>query len=151
MKVYHLKKQQYIARPREEVFEFFGKAENLEKITPGSLGFNIITPTPINMRAGTLIDYTVKPMIFPIRWRTLITDYDPPRRFVDEQLKGPYSFWHHTHTFEEKDGGTLITDEVRYVIPFGIIGRIAHVLFVKSQLKKIFDFREKVISEIFAS
>lgn len=103
------------------------------------------------MRVGTLIDYTVKPMIFPIRWRTLITDYDPPRRFVDEQLKGPYSFWHHTHTFEEKDGGTLITDDVRYVIPFGIIGRMAHFLFVKRQLKKIFDFREKVISEIFAS
>ena len=149
MKIYHLKREQFVKHSRDEVFEFFGKADNLERITPSSLGFNLLTPAPIRMHTGTLIDYTVKPMGFPIRWRTMITEFDPPNGFTDEQLKGPYSFWHHKHTFKDEDNGTLITDEVRYVIPFGIFGRFAYLLFIRRQLKKIFDFREKAVAEIF--
>lgn len=149
MKTYKLKRQQVIPKPLEEVFEFFSRAENLAKITPESLDFKILTPLPIEMKAGSLIDYTVKPLLLPIRWTTMITDYNPPNGFIDQQLKGPYSFWHHTHSFEHTPEGTLITDEVVYALPFGILGRIVHALFVKRQLRRIFDYRSSVIKTIF--
>ena len=149
MKIYTLRKEQFIARPLEEVFAFFSQPENLERITPKKLGFNIITPKPIEMRAGALIDYTVRTLGVPLRWTTLIAEYDPPRKFVDAQLRGPYSFWHHTHRFEAVEGGTLIMDEVRYGLPFGPLGRLAHALVVRRELEKIFGYRERVIGEIF--
>ena len=149
MKIFKLKRQQIIQKPLEEVFEFFSRAENLAKITPESLDFKILTPLPIEMKTGALIDYTVKPVLLPIRWTTMITDYNPPNGFIDQQLKGPYNFWHHTHRFEHTPEGTLITDEVVYALPFGILGRIAHALFVKRQLRRIFDFRSAVIKTIF--
>ncbi len=151
MKTYSLQRKQLIKRPLDEVFEFFSRPENLTVITPTSLGFDMLTPLPLDMQVGTLIDYTVKPMMFPLRWRTLITEYDPPHKFIDQQLKGPYSFWHHTHTFEHTPEGTLITDDLVYAIPFGIIGRLAHALFVKNKLKMIFDYRVKAISGYFES
>lgn len=148
MKMYTLKKQQLIARPRDQVFRFFESPENLEKITPQAVGFNILTPRPINMQAGTVLDYTIRLAGLPVRWTTLISEYHPPCRFRDVSLRGPYSFWHHTHTFEEVEGGTLMTDEVRYVLPFGPLGQMVHALWVKRQLKRIFDFRAEVIEQL---
>jgi ligand-binding SRPBCC domain-containing protein len=139
---------QSLPRPPAEVFQFFETPENLARLTPPSLGFEILTPSPIAMRAGALIDYCVRPLGFPQRWTTLIESYDPPRRFTDVQLRGPYSFWHHTHTFEAEGAGTRMTDEVRYVLPFGPFGAPA-APWVESQLKKIFDYRAETVAAFF--
>ena len=150
MRVFTLTKEQRIERPVNEVFAFFERPENLATITPPELGFRILTPTPIEMKPGTLIDYSVRILGVRTHWRTLICDYQPPHRFVDSQLKGPYTFWHHTHTFEEVDGGTIIRDEVRYVLPFGWLGRLMNRLVVRRQLRGIFEFRARVIGDHFA-
>ena len=149
MKIYTLTREQVIHRPLDEVFAFFAKPENLAKITPDTVGFVILTPTPISMQVGAVIDYTIK--VFGLRryWTTMISDYKPPHKFVDVQLKGPYEFWHHTHTFEACAEGTIVRDTVRYVLPFGWLGRLAHALVVKRQLRQIFDFRSKVIEDFF--
>lgn len=147
MKTYTLTAEQFVPRPLAEVFAFFERPENLAKITPPSLGFVIVTPTPIAMKADALIDYTIKVMGVRLRWRTLISHYDPPHAFVDEQINGPYRLWHHRHSFREVEGGTLISDEVKYALPLGILGRIAHSLFVKRQLRGIFAYRAEVIGE----
>lgn len=149
MKVYIFKRTQHLHAPIEAVFSFFQSPENLALITPPSLNFQILTPSPVEMRAGALIDYTIDVAGFPVRWTTAITEYDIPTLFVDQQIKGPYSFWHHTHSFADKGGFTEMRDEVRYVLPFGILGRIAHALFVKRQLEKIFDYRANVIASFF--
>lgn len=130
------------------MFSFFKSPENLAYITPESLDFRILTPSPISMRIGTLIDYTIRWFGVRLRWRTLITTYQPPSCFVDEQIKGPYSFWHHTHIFEESAGGCAMVDEVRYVLPFGIVGEAIHGLFVRYQLERIFDYRAHVIEKL---
>ena len=104
----------WLPRPRTEVFHFFAEARNLENITPPWLKFEVLTPAPIEMRPGTLIDYRIRVHGLPISWRTEITEWQPPHHFVDVQLRGPYTLWHHTHTFEERDGGTLCLDHVRY-------------------------------------
>jgi ligand-binding SRPBCC domain-containing protein len=149
MKIYSLVKQQLVRKPLEEVFPFFERPENLETLTPPNLDFFILTPSPIRMKTGALIDYTIRLMGINMRWSTLITDYEPPFRFVDEQLKGPYSYWHHTHTFRETDDGTWIMDEVRYVVPFGLLGKILHGVFIRRMLEKIFAHRAEVIRSIF--
>ena len=148
MKTYVFRKQQALARPIDDLFNFFKQPDNLEKITPSSVGFTILTPRPIKMQVGTVLDYTIRLLGLPVRWTTLISAYDPPHRFIDVSLRGPYSFWHHTHTFEENDQGTIMTDEVHYALPFGVLGRLAHSLWVKRQLKYIFDYRMKVIGEL---
>lgn len=149
MKVHELKRELWVPGSPDEIFKFFDRPENLSRLTPTTLGFKILTPGPIRMERGRLIDYTVNVLGIPQRWTTLITEYDPPHSFVDEQVKGPYSFWHHTHTFTPKDGGTLITDHIRYALPFLFLGNIAHWLFVKRQLEGIFGFRETVVRELF--
>ena len=150
MKLYTLKREQKISKNIEDVFKFFSKPENLSIITPGKMKFKILTPSPIEMKEGALIDYTVNIFGFPIRWRTLITDYKPSYMFVDQQLKGPYSMWHHTHLFERlNDEETLIKDIVIYAVPFGIIGKLTHSLYIKADLDAIFDFRSQKIREIF--
>ena len=102
------------------------------------------------MREGQLVDYSLRIMfIIKLHWRTLITHYEKPYKFVDQQLKGPYTLWHHTHTFEEKDGGTLIRDELKYAIPFGLLGRIVHALYVKYDIRSIFKYRQKILDDIF--
>ncbi len=151
MKIYTLKREQTVPRPLDYVFPFFADPRNLARLTPPSLGFVILTPPPIEMRQGALIDYTIGVVGIRMHWRTLISDYNPPHSFTDVQLKGPYLFWHHTHTFREVEGGTVISDEVRYVMPFGVLGRAAHAILVKRQLQQIFDFREKFIAELFAN
>jgi ligand-binding SRPBCC domain-containing protein len=131
-----------------EVFAFFESAENLAHITPPSLGFRILTPAPITMKVGTVIDYTIRWLGIPVRWRTLITTYQPPDLFVDEQIRGPYSLWHHTHRFEDVPEGTLMNDEVHYCLPFGPIGDLTHGLVVKRRLGYIFDYRAMVIGKL---
>jgi len=151
MKVYSLEYNQFIPYKIEEVFSFFEKAENLEQLTPYNLQFKILTPRPITMNIGRLIDYTIKIFGINFHWRTMITDYKKNTNFVDEQLKGPYAFWHHTHTFIESNDGTQINDKVLYSMPFGVFGTIAHFMFVKRSLHKIFNFRQETMNKIFPS
>lgn len=137
--------------PRPEVFDFFADAGNLERITPPEINFNIVTPLPINVEQGTLIDYTLTLRGIPLKWRTEISVWDPPCRFVDQQLRGPYTQWIHSHIFTETDdGGTLIEDEVRYRLPLEPLGDIAHFL-VRSELDRIFDFRQEAVAAILGS
>jgi len=110
----------------------------------------MLTPSPVVMKAGTLIDYTIHVLGMPVRWRTLITAYDPPHVFVDEQLKGPYAFWHHRHTFRSVEGGTEVMDEVHYVVPGGFLAPLAHAILVRPQLQRIFAFRQETIRTVFA-
>lgn len=151
MKTFTLFQQQLVHAPLERVFKFFSQPENLERLTPPGLGFQILTPSPVAMKEGAVIDYTIRVAGLPLRWTTLITLYEPPHRFVDLQLRGPYAYWHHTHTFTETPGGTLLTDEVRYALPFGILGMIARELAVRGQLEHIFRERSYVIESIFPS
>ncbi|CAN5396486.1 SRPBCC family protein [soil metagenome] len=134
--------------PREEAFAFFADAGNLERITPPELQFHIVTPQPIDIRQGTLIDYKLRMRGLPVKWRTEISVWDPPFEFVDQQLTGPYSQWIHRHTFTVLGPSkTLIEDQVRYRLPLEPLGDIAH-FFVLSELNYIFDYRQKAVSEI---
>ena len=148
-KVYTFYKEQFVPSDMDTVFEFFSRPENLEKITPSSMGFNIITPTPIEMKEGAIIDYTVKILGVPVRWRTMITSYKENEYFVDEQLKGPYSYWHHKHTFKEVDGGILIIDEITYALPIQAFREIVNPVLIKPQLNQIFNFRFQTIQDKF--
>ncbi len=137
-----LEAEQVVPRIRDEVFPFFADASNLETLTPPWLGFRILTPRPILMRPGTIIDYRISLRGIPMRWRTLISTWEPPYRFVDEQLRGPYARWVHEHTFDEVPGGTLCRDRVSYALPVGgQLGRWAHTLFVRRDLERIFAYR----------
>ena len=149
MKYYELDVEQFIDQPVEKVFEYFSRPENLEEITPPRLGFTIMTPSPIPMEKGSLIDYTIRILGFPVHWRTLITSFDPPHGFVDEQIKGPYVLWHHRHSFKDKNGGTMIWDTVRYTVPLGIIGRFLNLIWIRKDLKDIFTYRRKFIANKF--
>lgn len=151
MTIHTLVREQEIPAPPEEIFAFFSKPENLAVITPPDLGFRILTPPPIPMREGALIDYTIRLAGIPVRWTTLITACDHGRSFVDEQLRGPYASWRHLHEFRPAPGGgTMMRDEVRYALPLGILGGIVHALAVKGRLKKIFDYRADAIARRFA-
>lgn len=144
---YRLKTEMTVALPRTTVFDFFADAMELERITPPWLNFSILTPQPIEMREGALLDYRLYLHRIPIKWRTEISVWDRPYRFVDQQLKGPYKRWYHEHTFEETDHGTVVRDNVHY-IPRG--GRLLHKLMVRPDLEKIFTFRQDRLREIFA-
>jgi ligand-binding SRPBCC domain-containing protein len=142
-----LEHEQRVQLPIERAFDFYGDARNLERITPPWLGFEVTTPGPIEMEVGTLIEYKLRLHRVPVRWRTRIEVWEPPRRFVDVQVKGPYSLWEHTHTFEE-DGpeATIIRDRVRYSIPFGPLGEVADRLLVRRDLAQIFDYRRDAVA-----
>lgn len=128
-----------------DVFPFYAQARNLEAITPPFLHFRVITPEPIDMRVGTLIQYRLRLHGLPISWLTSIQAWEPPHRFVDVQVRGPYALWHHTHTFTETPEGTLARDEVRYAIGFGPLGELAERLLVRRDLRAIFDFRADAV------
>jgi ligand-binding SRPBCC domain-containing protein len=145
-KTYTLQRQQFFPRPRAEIFPFFADAANLEAITPAFLQFRFLTPLPIEMRPGALIEYQIRLFGIPLRWQTRIEEYDPPLRFVDVQLRGPYRLWHHTHEFHEVEGGTLMVDLVRYQMPLGPLGRLVHALFIRRTLDRIFDYRYQTLA-----
>jgi len=152
---YRLEMTQWLPLPPDELFPFFADAHNLERITPGLLRFEVLpgAPKPGQMREGALIDYKLRVHGVPIRWRTRIEQWDPPRKFIDTQLKGPYQLWHHTHLFEPKtrDGvnGTLCTDIVRYRPPGGPLMGLVNRLFVQRDVEAIFAHRAKVLDEMF--
>jgi ligand-binding SRPBCC domain-containing protein len=136
--------------PIRRVFGFFEDPRNLSRITPPWLNFKIVDPDSVHMRAGAEIDYIIRWQGIPMKWKTIIRRYDPPFSFIDEQERGPYTLWHHEHTFEETAAGVLIRDQVDYRLPLGFLGQIAHAVMVKRQLLEIFRFRQKTIAEILA-
>lgn len=143
-----LERSQRVDVPVAQAFAFYGDAVNLEPLTPPWLRFEVITPGPIAMEAGTLLEYRLRLHGFPIRWQTRIEIWEPPFRFVDTQVRGPYSLWEHTHVFEpDGDGATVIHDRVRYAVPYGPLGALADRLFVRRDLKRIFDFRAQAVDE----
>jgi ligand-binding SRPBCC domain-containing protein len=142
-----LERAQLVRRPRADVFAFFADPRNLERITPPFLGFRILTPPPLVMRAGLLIDYRISLHGLPLRWRTRIDAYDPPYAFTDVQLAGPYRRWVHRHEFVEVPEGTEVRDHVDYAMPFGPLGALARRIFVRAQLEAIFDFRHAAIAK----
>ena len=147
-RVHVLERAQRLAGAPEDVFPFFADARNLERITPGWLGFRVLTPG-VEMGAGALIEYRLRLHGIPVRWRTRIELWEPPHRFVDRQLSGPYGIWHHTHTFEpDGAGGTLMRDVVRYTLPLGPLGALAYRLFVRRDLDRIFDFRHAAVQRL---
>ncbi len=152
MRVYVFEKRQRVELPVEEAFAFYGDAANLEPLTPPWLHFKVITPRPLTLQKGTLLEYRLKLHRVPLHWKTLIETWEPPLRFVDIQEKGPYSLWEHTHLFEaDGPGATVIHDRVRYAIPFGPLGSLAHRLFVRRDLERIFEFRSAAVAELLLS
>ncbi|MBA3839792.1 MAG: SRPBCC family protein [Thermoleophilaceae bacterium] len=146
MRLHVLTREQRLPEPPEETFELFGDARNLEDITPPWLGFRVVTPEPITMAPGTLIAYRLRLHGAPIRWLTRIEVWEPGRRFVDVQVSGPYALWHHLHEFApDGDGGTVMRDTVRYGLPFGPFGALAHAVFVRRDVEAIFDFRREAV------
>ncbi|MCH8922108.1 MAG: SRPBCC family protein [Planctomycetes bacterium] len=148
---YQLQRRQLVRRPLAEVFDFFSDAANLAALTPDSLHFKILTPGPIELSAGTRIEYRLRLFGVPFFWCTEIETFEPMRRFTDVQAKGPYRRWHHTHEFREVAEGTEVIDRVEYEMPLGWLGRIAHRLFVRRNLRHIFDFRRQAIERLLPS
>lgn len=150
MKAHTLERRQRVEGEADAVFAFFADAHNLERITPPWLRFRVVTGGAIEMRAGTLLEYRLRLHGVPVRWLTRIEVWEPPRRFVDVQVRGPYRLWHHTHSFEPDDGdGLAMTDRVRYALPLGPLGRLAHGAFVRRDLERIFDFRQASVARAF--
>lgn len=145
MREHVLEREQRLPGPPERVFEFFADARKLEAITPPWLRFRVVTAGEIEMREGALIDYRLRLHGFPVRWRTRIEEWEPGRRFADVQLSGPYRLWHHTHTFERDGDATVARDRVRYALPLGPLGSLAHAAFVRRDLERIFDFRVEAV------
>lgn len=150
LKFHTLRSEQWIERPIGEVFAFFSDAHNLEKITPPWLGFRILSSSSDAMAQGSQIRYRLKLHGIPLYWRTEIRRWNPPHRFVDVQLSGPYKLWHHTHSFEAHGQRTRMTDVVRYRLPFGLLGEIVHALKVRGDVRRIFDYRRRRIEQEFA-
>jgi len=149
-RIARLEQVQVLPRRRDEVFPFFEDAANLERLTPPNLAFAILTPAPIAMAEGTVIDYRIRLSGVPLRWRTRIDVYEPPARFVDRQVTGPYRLWRHEHVFLETAAGhTVMIDRVDYQVPLPIAGRLARAVYVDRQLARIFAHRRRVVAEIF--
>jgi ligand-binding SRPBCC domain-containing protein len=146
---HRLERFQVIPRPRPAVFAFFTEAANLQRLTPPFLDFRIVTPGPIAIGAGTLIDYELRLYGVPLRWRTRIEEFEPGASFTDIQLSGPYRRWEHRHEFADHPVGTVMRDVIDYELPFGLLGAAAHPLFVRPSLLKIFDYRRRAVAQIF--
>ena len=151
MTTHRLSARQFIARPIDEVFAFFSRPENLARITPASMGFEFLTDDR-EMREGLEIRYRIRPLLgIPMTWTTRIGAFDPPHRFEDIQLGGPYRRWEHTHTFEAVPGGTIVGDEITYEVPLGPLGDLANRLVVRGELERIFRHRAETIRTVFAA
>ncbi len=150
MKVHTLQREQLVPFPLDDVFAFFAAAENLERITPPLLGFAVVNAEPVEMRVGAIIQYRLRLHGLPVDWLTRIDEWEPGERFVDQQLVGPYRLWHHTHTFEEREGGTLMRDTVRYAMPMWPFGELAMPL-IRRDLKQIFDYRRDSVGALIAN
>ena len=146
-----LHRRQWVPRPLDDVFAFFARPENLAEITPSWLGFRLLTPGPLVMRRGLEIDYRIRMLGWPIRWRSAITAYDPPHAFCDVQVRGPYRRWEHCHRFHADGRGTLVEDVVRYEPPLGPFGVLLDVAFIRRQLAAIFDYRQRCIEQRFGA
>jgi ligand-binding SRPBCC domain-containing protein len=150
MSIHTLRREQVIPSPLEEVFSFFADSRNLETITPAWLSFRILNPQPIQMRAGTRLDYRLKWHGLPIAWKTEILAWNPPYSFTDVQMRGPYRLWHHVHSFSAEPRGTRMVDVVSYQLPLGAIGELAHATLVRGDLERVFDHRCRLIESLFS-
>lgn len=153
MPIYKLQRRQKVKASIEECWDFFSNPKNLARITPPWLSFQVLSDLPKKIHPGMMIEYRVRPLFgIPVTWLTEITHVEELKSFVDEQRVGPYRVWHHEHRFTQTaDGWVDIEDLVHYVLPFGVFGALAHPIVVAPQLKEIFEFREKAVSEIFGS
>lgn len=143
---YRLEASQFLPYPRDQVFEFFSDASNLQSLTPAWLHFSVLTKPPVQISTGTLINYRLRVHGVPFRWQSRISEWEPPLRFVDEQTRGPYRRWRHQHLFEATEGGTLCHDMVEYAV-YG--GSLINAIFVRTDLAKIFAFRQNKLRELF--
>ncbi len=150
-RTYLLDRTQFIPRPRGEVFAFFARPENLQALTPDFLHFRFLTPSPIPMHVGALIEYQLRLWGVPVTWSTRIAAFDPEDQFADEQIRGPYRTWRHSHEFHAVACGTQMIDRVEYEMPLGPLGRLAHWLFVRRWLTRIFDYRRDKVAELWPS
>ena len=141
--------EQTLNAPRDRVFAFFSDAYNLERLTPSFLRFRVLTPRPIEMRSGAVIDYRLRVRGVPMRWRTVIEDWNPPHSFIDTQQRGPYRLWHHTHTFEDLGESTRCVDTVRYQPPGGPLAELVNAIGVQRDVVRIFEFRMRTLESLF--
>jgi ligand-binding SRPBCC domain-containing protein len=148
MHTYILEREQWLPKPLDDVFSFFSRPENLQIITPPWLDFRMVD-APQALTVGSLIRYRLRWHGLPIRWTTEITEWNPPHRFVDRELRGPYALWNHEHWFVAHNGGTKMNDRVSYALPLGILGTLAHAVAVKRDVEKIFDFRAESMRSLF--
>lgn len=148
MDVFHLQCELTVPVSQTEAFRLFEDPYNLAKITPANLGFRVLGKEPVTMRKSARIDYRIYWLGLPLRWRTFIAEYDPPRMFIDTQEKGPYALWKHVHTFTPVRGGTNVGDLVEYALPAGPIGRLVHEAVVAKQLQRIFEYRQMQIGRL---
>jgi ligand-binding SRPBCC domain-containing protein len=147
--VHRLDREQVVARPIADVFAFFAEARNLERITPPWLRFRVLTPRQ-RMGVGTVIEYRLRLHAIPLRWTSRIDEWEEQRAFVDRQVRGPYRLWRHRHEFEPGPEGTVVRDRIDYSLPLGAAGELAHALFVRRDLERIFDFRRAAIEHVLA-
>jgi hypothetical protein len=147
--MYRLQRRQLVGGDLPQVFGFFKSPHNLELMTPPWLGFRVLDATDREVREGTRISYRLRLHGIPVRWESRITEYVENEMFADEQIVGPYRHWYHQHLFRAVQGGVVMEDDVEYGMPFGVLGRLTHAVFVRRQLEQIFDYRVRVIGERF--
>ncbi len=149
--MYNYNQTQKLNMKLEELFEFFQKPENLERVSPSWVNFNIKSKLPLVMKEGAEFEYTIKLLGIPMNWKTRIIEYSPPEIFIDEQVKGPYKKWIHTHKFKQANGFVLMEDNVDYDLYGGVLKGIIHQLFVKKSVEKIFEYRREAIEKVIIS
>ncbi|HZQ96061.1 MAG TPA: SRPBCC family protein [Candidatus Sulfotelmatobacter sp.] len=148
MQLFYLERTLWLPMPLDKIFSFFSRPENLQKLTPPWLDFRIVE-VPEELALGALIRYRLRWHFLPISWTTEISEWNPPHKFADRALSGPYTLWNHDHHFEAHKGGTTMRDGVTYALPFGYCGTLAHRLWVKKDIQRIFDYRAQKMRELF--